>query len=71
MTIKRVTDRFLSKVIDSFELRGLFYAVVNDVYVAVDNSTGESWTEEFKTLGDCIGWLSESELFDKGDWYLS
>lgn len=40
---------------------GRFYHKDGDVYVGVDNSTGDAWTEDFTTLEDCIQWLKGGE----------
>ena len=31
----------------------------NDKYVAIDNSTGDAWTEEFDNLEQCLNWLNK------------
>lgn len=38
---------------------GLFYTIENGVYVGIDNTTGDAWTEDFKTLAACKKWLRE------------
>lgn len=52
----------LKEVIDNREPLGLFWAKDNKVnkYVAVDNSTGEAWTEEFDEWEECKKYLEES-----------
>lgn len=51
---------YLSDIIAQREPRGKFWSIENGVYIAVDNSTGEAWTEEFKSLPECIDWLENS-----------
>ena len=41
--------------------KGLFYCVCKDVYIGIDNSTGEVWTEEFHNKEDCVNWLINKE----------
>lgn len=43
-----------------YEPEGLFYTLdpVTKKYVAVDNSTGEAWTEEFDDMVSAVVWLS-------------
>ena len=36
---------------------GKFLCHEGDRYVGIDNSTGDAWTEEFKTLDACLEWL--------------
>ena len=43
-------------------LRGLFWLEEDDgKYVAIDNSTGDAWTEEFTTLEDCLSYLLRND----------
>ena len=37
--------------------RGYFLAKENHVWIAVDNSTGETWTEEFRCKCQASCWL--------------
>ena len=32
--------------------------VLHELYVAIDNSTGDAWVEEFKYYEDAVKWLS-------------
>jgi len=41
----------------SREPLGLFYLKIDDVYVGIDNSNGNAWTEEFPNLRKCKRWL--------------
>ena len=41
---------------------GLYWTKENGVYVGIDNTTGNAWTEEFERLEDCINWLMGEEL---------
>lgn len=41
---------------------GLFIVPYDDMIVAIDNSTGEAWSEEFPTLTDCYRWLRGEEI---------
>lgn len=42
---------------------GLFihHDVLREVYVAIDNSTGDAWVEEFKYYEDAVKWLRGQE----------
>jgi hypothetical protein len=40
---------------------GLFYRESNGMFIGIDNSTGDAWTEDFDRLEDCIRWLTEEE----------
>ena len=55
--IREVTSADIRAIIDTRQPRGLFYTRENGMYVGIDNTTGEAWTEDFKTLGACMEWL--------------
>lgn len=55
--IKRVRPEFLGKVIEERVPCGCFLAKEDGKWVAVDNSTGDAWTEEFTRKRQAIRWL--------------
>lgn len=68
--IKKLKDENYSALIDQLDVTGegrveplgLFYLTDKNsdgetVYIGVDNSSGDVWVEEFKTLGACKRWL--------------
>lgn len=38
--------------------RFIHHDILHEVYVAIDNSTGDAWVEEFKYYEDAVKWLS-------------
>lgn len=66
--IKKINNEFAKRMLDTgfrngrYSPVGLFYIYENGLYIGFDNSTGECWVEEFKSLGDCIRWLKGEEL---------
>ncbi|MDE7243672.1 MAG: hypothetical protein K2O18_06825 [Oscillospiraceae bacterium] len=57
--IKRVSPKFLEKVIEGRVPYGHFLTKEGRKWVAVDNSTGDAWTEEFTRKRQAIRWLRE------------
>ena len=57
ITIKRVSPEYLGKVIDERIPCGRFLTKERRNWVAVDNSTGDAWTEEFSRKRQAIRWL--------------
>lgn len=55
--IRLMRKAALEKVIDERLPLGLFLTRDAKVWVAVDNSTGDAWTEDFKILLTAILWL--------------
>lgn len=48
---------------------GRFYSKEGDLYIGIDNSTGNAWTEEFKTKRSCLKWLNGERARDAhGEW---
>ena len=48
--MKEVTLEVLANIIEERKPLGLFYSQEGDRFVAVDNSAGEAWTEDFETM---------------------
>lgn len=56
--VQSVSEYDARKIIAGRGPRGRFYTLAKDgKYVGVDNATGDAWTEEFETIGECIRWL--------------
>ena len=55
--IKQISPEFLGKVIEDRTPCGCFFAKEGRKWVAVDNSTGDAWTEEFSRKRQAIRWL--------------
>lgn len=59
MSIKRVSELEMLKIINDRNPAGLFYSKYDGMYTGCDNSKGEAHTEGFETLEDCKKWLKE------------
>lgn len=46
-----------SKIIETRKPLGLFITKEGDLYVGIDNRTGDAWTEDFDCFGKCLAWL--------------
>jgi len=55
--IQRVSPEQLSNIIDQRTPSGLFLTRENRIWVAVDNMTGDAWTEEFASKRQAVRWL--------------
>ena len=55
--IHRINPEQLLYVIDFRVPLGLFLAKEGHKWVAVDNSTGDAWTEEFPRKRQAVRWL--------------
>lgn len=70
--IKLITPEEAKRIIESekpvgkynskWEPEGLFYYITEDhsgntLFVAIDNSDGHCWVEEFYSIGSCMAWL--------------
>ena len=55
---QKVTPEAMTSIIETREPRGLFYRKeARRLYVGVDNTSGDSWTEAFRTKRQCLRWL--------------
>lgn len=55
--IQRVSSAFLGRVIEHRTPSGLFLTKEGRKWVAVDNTTGDAWTEEFSRKRQAVRWL--------------
>lgn len=53
-----ITPEECNEIILTREPKGLFWVKDGDIYVGVDNTTAEAWTQDFSTLKDCLAWLN-------------
>lgn len=61
--INKVSSNDIEKIIDTMRPEGNFYCYdkKNKEYIAVDNTTGEAFTESFKDKKSCLDWLANKE----------
>ncbi len=61
MEIKNITREEARKIIEIREPLGLFYLVAIEkgktIFVGIDNSDSNAWTEDFKSFTKCKKWL--------------
>jgi len=57
LKIQRVSSEFLGRVIEHRIPSGLFLTKEGHKWVAVDNTTGDAWTEEFSRKRQAVRWL--------------
>lgn len=55
--VHRVSSEFLGRVIDFRTPLGPFLTKEGRKWVAVDNTTGDAWTEEFSRKHRAVRWL--------------
>lgn len=55
--IREIMPSDAESIIDTRQPLGLFYCKEGTVYVGIDNTDGDAWTEDFKALNACIKWL--------------
>lgn len=72
MEIRELTNDEAIKIIDTRLPEGLFYEVVGDVYIGIDNTYGDAFVEVFKTKEECFAWLREvdNEGYEIVDGYM-
>ena len=57
MNIKPIRPERAQGIIETREPRGLFLTKEGNKYVAIDNTDGNAWTEEFKKITVAMAWL--------------
>ena len=66
--IKKINNEQAGRIIDIRYPLGLFYVLKAGVYIGIDNSNGEAWTEEFPNLRKCKRWLSNPNIETEDDY---
>lgn len=69
LRIKKVTKEEADNIIETREPLGLFWLEDEGVFVGIDNSSGEVWTEDFKTKRKCHYWLKGGGNCTKSEMY--
>lgn len=59
MEIKEITKGEAFKIIETKEPEGLFWLIDGDTFIAIDNSRGEAFVEEFNDKEECLQWLKD------------
>lgn len=55
---EKVTHEEAISIIDNRIPLGTFWVEDKGKYIAIDNSDGYAWTEEFSTIEECFDYLS-------------
>lgn len=58
---KEITQEQAIEIIETRLPLGRFYHKSENGYVAIDNTDGQAWTEDFLTFEQCIRYLHEKE----------
>lgn len=59
MEIKEITKGEAFKIIETKEPEGLFWLIDGDTFIAIDNSRGEAFVEEFQDTEEGLQWLKD------------
>lgn len=62
--IKNIDQEQAASIIEKRIPLGLFCCLENSVYVGIDNSSGDAWTEKFSTEQDCLDWLNGKTTYE-------
>jgi len=57
MEIQNVDSKTIAEVIETRQPLGLFLCREGQIWVAVDNSEGDAWTEDFRCKFRAVQWL--------------
>ncbi|UZW13228.1 hypothetical protein OSC52_15430 [Clostridium pasteurianum] len=60
--INIITSEQASKIIENRIPLGQFLLLEKGSFVAIDNQTGNAWTEDFTTLDKCLRYLQGEDL---------
>lgn len=57
MKIEEISLQKARMIIDVRKPLGLFYFKEGDMWLSIDNTTGDAYVEEFENRNDCLSWL--------------
>lgn len=57
----KVSNEKANEIINTRKPLGLFWTREKQWFVGIDNSTGDAWTECFKSKKECFKWLAREE----------
>lgn len=58
--IKEIDQKRANEIIETYKPEGRYLVRLGHGrgYIGIDNSTGNAWTEDFKTYKGCVTWLA-------------
>lgn len=56
-----ITQEEAEQIIENYYPLGKFYRKEGNLFIGIDNETGDAWTEEFKSQEECFIWLYREE----------
>ena len=56
---EQISQEKANEIIETREPLGKFWCKEGNIYVAIDNSTGDAWTEDFDNYEECEKYLDE------------
>ena len=62
MTVTKINQSKANEIIETRKPLGAFYYEEGRRFIGIDNTSGESFVEEFKDKETCIAWLSDTSL---------
>lgn len=62
MEFKEITSKEAENIIETRKPLGEFWVKEDGMYMAIDNRTGDAWTENFKTKKECFDYLKEGDI---------
>ncbi|MDO5686448.1 MAG: hypothetical protein Q4G42_03535 [Neisseria sp.] len=60
--ITTITKEEALNIWENYTPYGSFLFCVDGIFIAIDNTTGQAWTEEFNTRAQAINWLTNTHL---------
>ena len=65
--IKKITSQKAKQIINTRKPLGKFYFNENDVYIGIDNSTGDVWTQVFFSYDEMATWQNDIEPIEEDE----
>jgi len=60
--IMKINNELAERIIETRIPLGLFYVLKDGIYIGIDNSYSDAWTESFPNLRKCKRWLRNPNI---------
>lgn len=60
--VRIITEEQFENIIDTRIPAGSFLLLEKGSFIGIDNTTGDAWVEDFRSLSKCLRWLHSEDL---------
>ncbi|WP_300855496.1 hypothetical protein [uncultured Clostridium sp.] len=61
---KKISVEVALNIMETREPRGLFWTKEKDIYIGIDNTSGDFWCADFYKKKECFQWLRREDFHE-------